>query len=63
VSGVEEDENFFKEIQDIKLIHELGVQTWIAKKNIHSGIMNNLFMVKISEAVEANYINETYCAK
>lgn len=63
VSGVEEDEKFSEEIQDITLIRELKVQTWIGRRSIRFSIMNNLFMLEASEAVEANYINEGQGAK
>jgi hypothetical protein len=40
------DDDFFEEIQDVKLVQELGIQTWIGRRNMQNTELLNLFMVE-----------------
>jgi hypothetical protein len=51
-------ENFSEEIQDIILLQELRVHTWISRRSITESIMNNFFMVKAPKIAKANDINK-----
>ncbi len=49
------DEDFSKEVQDIILIQEMGVQMWIGRRSIQSPTLPNLFMIElVQEDVVAN---------
>jgi hypothetical protein len=38
--------DFFEEMQDVKLVRKLGIQTWIGRKNVQTTKLLNLFMVE-----------------
>ncbi len=56
------DEDFKEEIQDIRLIWEMGAQTWIGKRSIRNTTLPNMFMIKpILEDVVANQEDPINC--
>jgi hypothetical protein len=55
VGNAKFNEDFSKEVQDIKLIQETVVQMWIGKRSIQSLTLPNLFMIElVHEDVVAN---------
>jgi hypothetical protein len=55
VGNTKFDEDFSKEVQDIILIQEMGVQMWIGRRSIQSPTLPNLFMIElVQEDVVAN---------
>jgi hypothetical protein len=55
VGNTKSNEDFSKEIQDIKLIQKMGVQMWIGRRSIQIPTSPNLFMIEpIQEDVVVN---------
>jgi hypothetical protein len=52
MNGVKDNEDYLKEIQDIKLTHELGVPTHIARRSMFNTTTSTMFMVKDFENMQ-----------
>jgi hypothetical protein len=46
---------FFIEIQTVKLLQEMGIQTWIGRRSLRSIGMPNLFMIEL--VVDCDVVN------
>ncbi len=55
ISNVEFHEMFFIEIQTVKLLQEMGIQTWIGRRSLRSIGMPNLFMIEL--VVDCDVVN------
>jgi hypothetical protein len=47
IGNVKSDENFSIEIQNVKLLQEMGIQTWIGRRSLRSIRVPNLFMIEL----------------
>ncbi len=56
IGNVESDEDFFIKIQNVKLLQEMGIQTWIGRRSLRSIGMPNLFMIEL--VVDCDAINQ-----
>jgi hypothetical protein len=56
IGNVESDEHFFIKIQNVKLLQEMGIQTWIGRRSLKSIGVPNLFM--IVPVVDCDVINQ-----
>jgi hypothetical protein len=58
VNKAKEDEYFSQEIQDIRLLREMGIWTWIGRRSIQSTTTFTLFMVETNEMAVTKGANE-----
>ncbi len=56
IGNVEFDEDFFIEIQNVKLLQEMGIQTWIGSRSLKSIGVINLFMIE--PIVDCDVVNQ-----